>query len=58
MGNLGPAQARYDVLPVPAVTADAAVPREEPVAIAGARDRGVRGITRGPAPEKTPDPHD
>jgi hypothetical protein len=58
MGNLGPAQVRYDVLPVPAVTGDAAAPSDEPASIAEPHARGVGDTGPRPAPENEPDPHD
>lgn len=43
MGYLGPVQARYDVLPVPALTAeDATASRRKPVDAAAERDQPKR----------------
>ena len=59
MGNVGPTQARYDVLPVPAVTGnDAAAPKDESGVIAPARDRAAADIPREPGSENAPDQHD
>lgn len=48
MGHLGPVRARYEVLPVPAVTTRDAVP-------AGRRPTETRPVSQRPAAEPAPD---